>query len=125
MEHVLGVLSMIFWALIIVVAVKYVLLIMRATTKAKAAFSPCWPGLEAARGERSRAFLSCSPSAARRCSTRQYDHAGNFRTQRRGSIGIATPVLSQFVLPLTVAVLLALFLFQKGAPNASVASSAR
>jgi KUP system potassium uptake protein len=29
-------------------------------------------------------------------------------------IGIATPVLSQFVLPLTVAVLLALFLFQKG-----------
>jgi len=29
-EHVLGVLSMIFWALIIVVAVKYVLLIMRA-----------------------------------------------------------------------------------------------
>jgi KUP system potassium uptake protein len=29
-EHVLGVLSMIFWVLIIVVAVKYVLLIMRA-----------------------------------------------------------------------------------------------
>src|SRR6202022_5020858 len=29
-EHVLGVLSMIFWALIIVVTVKYVLLIMRA-----------------------------------------------------------------------------------------------
>src|SRR5712672_1833610 len=29
-EHLLGVLSMIFWALIIVVAVKYVLLIMRA-----------------------------------------------------------------------------------------------
>src|SRR5436190_11092454 len=29
-EHVFGVLSMIFWALIIVVAVKYVLLIMRA-----------------------------------------------------------------------------------------------
>src|SRR5499427_9652201 len=29
-EHVLGVLSMIFWVLVIVVAVKYVLLIMRA-----------------------------------------------------------------------------------------------
>src|SRR6516165_3593933 len=29
-EHVLGVLSMIFWALIIVVTIKYVLLIMRA-----------------------------------------------------------------------------------------------
>ena len=29
-EHVLGILSMIFWALIIVVAIKYVLLIMRA-----------------------------------------------------------------------------------------------
>ena len=32
-EHVLGALSMIFWALIIVVAVKYVLLIMRADNR--------------------------------------------------------------------------------------------
>ena len=29
-------------------------------------------------------------------------------------IGIATPVLNRFVLPLTIVVLLALFLFQKG-----------
>jgi KUP system potassium uptake protein len=32
-EHVLGVLSMIFWALIIVVAVKYVVLIVRADNR--------------------------------------------------------------------------------------------
>ena len=43
-EHVLGVLSMIFWALIIVVAVKYVLLIMRADNPRRGRdFSPCWP----------------------------------------------------------------------------------
>ena len=39
-------------------------------------------------------------------------------------IGIATPALNRFVLPLTIIVLLALFLFQKGAPDASAAFSA-
>jgi KUP system potassium uptake protein len=40
-------------------------------------------------------------------------------------IGIATPALNRFVLPLTIVVLLALFLFQKAAPGASAVSSAR
>ena len=37
-EHVLGAFSMIFWALIIVGAVKYVLLIMRADNRGEAVF---------------------------------------------------------------------------------------
>ena len=58
MEHVLGVLSMIFWALIIVVAVKYVLLIMRADNQGEGGILALLAlALEAARGERSRAFL--------------------------------------------------------------------
>src|SRR5712671_1630987 len=57
-EHVLGVLSMIFWALIIVVAVKYVLLIMRADNQGEGGILALLAlALEAARGERSRAFL--------------------------------------------------------------------
>jgi hypothetical protein len=60
-EHVLGVLSMIFWALILVVAVKYVLLIMRADNQGgRAAFSPCKANLN--RHEPSR---SVSDSDAR------------------------------------------------------------
>jgi K+ potassium transporter len=69
-EHVLGVLSMIFWALIIVVAVKYVLLIMRADNRAKVAFSPYWPWpLRRPGASVCALFWSCSPSAAPRCST--------------------------------------------------------
>src|SRR5882757_3154458 len=54
-EHVLGVLSMIFWALIIVVTIKYVLLIMRADNQGEGGILALLAlALEAARGERSR-----------------------------------------------------------------------
>src|SRR5260370_3592966 len=51
-EHVLGVLSMIFWALIIVVAVKYVLLIMRADNQGEGGILALLPlALQVARGQ--------------------------------------------------------------------------
>ncbi|TMJ70256.1 MAG: hypothetical protein E6G83_01415, partial [Alphaproteobacteria bacterium] len=54
-EHVLGVLSMIFWALIIVVTIKYVLLIMRADNQGEGGILALLAlALERARGERSR-----------------------------------------------------------------------
>src|ERR1700726_3327802 len=57
-EHVLGVLSMIFWALIIVVTVKNVLLIMRADNQGEGGILALLAlALEAARGERSRTLL--------------------------------------------------------------------
>jgi len=57
-EHVLGVLSMIFWALIIVVAVKYVLLIMRADNQGEGGILALLAlALEAARSERLRTLL--------------------------------------------------------------------
>jgi hypothetical protein len=83
-EHVLGVLSMIFWVLIIVVTVKYVLLIMRADNEGEGGISPCWPWPRK-RSEASARALSWSCSARRRRSVfwRQYDYARNFRSQRR------------------------------------------
>jgi KUP system potassium uptake protein len=116
MEHVLGVLSMIFWALIIVVAVKYVLLIMRADNQGEGGILALLAlALEAARGERSRAFLVLLAlgGAALFYGDSMITPAISVLSAVEG-IGIATPALSQFVLPLTVAVLLALFLFQKG-----------
>src|SRR5712672_3501 len=115
-EHVLGVLSMIFWALIIVVTVKYVLLIMRADNQGEGGILALLAlALEAARGERSRAFLVLLAlgGAALFYGDSMITPAISVLSAVEG-IGIATPVLSQFVLPLTVAVLLALFLFQKG-----------
>src|ERR1700738_1202525 len=57
-EHVLGVLSMIFWALIIVVTVKYVLLIMRADNQGEGGILALLAlALEATQSERSRTLL--------------------------------------------------------------------
>ena len=57
-EHVLGVLSMTFWALVIVVAVKYVVLIMRADNQGEGGILALLAlALEAVRSERSRTLL--------------------------------------------------------------------
>jgi KUP system potassium uptake protein len=114
-EHVLGVLSLIFWVLIIVVAVKYVLLIMRANNQGEGGILALLAlAQEAARGERSRTLLVLLAlgGAALFFGDSMITPAISVLSAVEG-IGIATPALNQFVLPLTVAVLLALFLFQK------------
>jgi KUP system potassium uptake protein len=115
-EHVLGVLSMIFWVLIIVVTVKYVLLIMRADNQGEGGILALLALAQAAvRGERSRTLLVLLGlgGAALFFGDSMITPAISVLSAVEG-IGIATPALNQFVLPLTVAVLLALFLFQKG-----------
>ena len=115
-EHVFGVLSMIFWALIIVVAVKYVLLIMRADNQGEGGILALLAlALEAARGERSRTLLVLLAlgGAALFYGDSMITPAISVLSAVEG-LGIATPALNRFVLPLTVVVLLALFLFQKG-----------
>jgi KUP system potassium uptake protein len=83
-EHVLGVLSMIFWALIIVVTVKYVLLIMRAD-KSRRGWNSCFAGPRLGAGPRRALPQSLGVARPRRRRAvlwRQHDHAGNFRAQR-------------------------------------------
>jgi KUP system potassium uptake protein len=115
-EHVLGVLSMIFWALIIVVAVKYVVLIMRADNQGEGGILALLAlALAGTRVERSRTFLILLAlgGAALFYGDSMITPAISVLSAVDG-IGVATPVLSRFVLPVTIAVLLALFLFQKG-----------
>src|SRR5271169_4651174 len=115
-EHVLGVLSMILWALIIVVTVKYVLLIMRADNQGEGGILALLAlALEKAHSERSRncLVLLALGGAALFYGDSMITPAISVLSAVEG-IGIATPALNGFVLPLTIAVLLALFLFQKG-----------
>jgi KUP system potassium uptake protein len=115
-EHVLGVLSMIFWALIIVVTVKYVLLIMRADNQGEGGILALLAlALEKAQSERSRNFLVLLAlgGAALFYGDSMITPAISVLSAVEG-IGIATPALNRLVLPLTIIVLLALFLFQKG-----------
>jgi len=114
-EHVLGVLSMIFWVLIIVVAVKYVLLIMRADNQGEGGILALLALAQAAaRNERSRTLLVLLAlgGAALFFGDSMITPAISVLSAVEG-IGIVTPALNQFVLPLTVLVLLALFLVQK------------
>src|SRR6478672_7341281 len=115
-EHVLGVLSMIFWALIIVVTVKYVLLIMRADNQGEGGILALLAlALEKAQSERSRNLLVLLAlgGAALFYGDSMITPAISVLSAVEG-IGVATPALNRFVLPLTVVVLLALFLLQKG-----------
>jgi KUP system potassium uptake protein len=115
-EHVLGVLSMIFWALIIVVTVKYVLLIMRADNQGEGGILALLAlALEQAQGERSRNLLVLLAlgGAALFYGDSMITPAISVLSAVEG-IGVATPALNRFVLPVTIVVLLALFIFQKG-----------
>jgi KUP system potassium uptake protein len=115
-EHVLGVLSLIFWALIIVVTVKYVLLIMRADNQGEGGILALLAlALKNAQTERSRNLLVLLAlgGAALFYGDSMITPAISVLSAVEG-IGVATPALNRFVLPLTVVVLLALFLFQKG-----------
>ncbi|HEX3523565.1 MAG TPA: potassium transporter Kup [Stellaceae bacterium] len=115
-EHVLGVLSMIFWALIIVVTVKYVLLIMRADNQGEGGILALLAlALKNAKTERSSNFLVLLAlgGAALFYGDSMITPAISVLSAVEG-IGVATPALNRFVLPLTVVVLLALFLLQKG-----------
>jgi KUP system potassium uptake protein len=114
-ERVLGALSMIFWALIIVVAVKYVLLIMRADNRGEGGILALLAlALESAQSERSRTVLVllALAGAALFYGDSMITPAISVLSAVEG-LGIATPVLNRFIVPLTVVVLLALFLFQK------------
>src|SRR6516225_10232376 len=110
-EHVLGALSMIFWVLIIVVAVKYVLLIMRADNRGEGGILALLAlALESARSERSRAFLVLLGlgGAALFYGDSMITPAISVLSAVEG-LGMITPALNRFVLPLTFAVLLTLF----------------
>ena len=66
-DNVLGVLSLMLWSLIIVITVKYLLLVMRPTTTARAA---TWPSPRSSRAVADGGRRSCcSVCSALRCST--------------------------------------------------------
>ena len=114
-EHVLGALSMIFWALIIVVAIKYVLLIMRADNRGEGGILALLAlALQSARSEgpRSILVLLALGGAALFYGDSMITPAISVLSAVEG-LGIATPSLHRFIVLLTIAVLFALFLFQQ------------
>jgi KUP system potassium uptake protein len=112
---VLGVLSLIAWALIIVVAVKYVLLIMRADNHGEGGILALLALAQgAAQNERGRTILTMLGLAGASLfyGDSMITPAISVLSAIEG-IGIATPAFNSYILPMTVAVLVVLFLVQK------------
>src|ERR1700726_2041531 len=100
--HVLGVLSLIAWALIVVVAVKYVLLIMRADNHGEGGILALLAlAQDAVRGERGRTILIMLglAGAALFYGDSMITPAISVLSAIEG-IGVATPVLNAFIVPI-------------------------
>jgi KUP system potassium uptake protein len=114
-EYVLGALSLIVWALILVVASKYVLLIMRADNQGEGGILALLAlGQQETRNPRARNILVLIAlgGAALFYGDSMITPAISVLSAIEG-IGVGTPALSRFVMPTTVAVLVLLFVIQR------------
>ncbi len=115
-ESVLGVLSLIAWALIIVVALKYVVVIMRADNRGEGgilALTALALRTASRRGRRHRLILAAGlVGAALFYGDGVITPAISVLSAVEG-LKVATPLFDSYVIPITVLLLLALFLIQR------------
>ena len=114
-DNLLGVLSLIAWALVLVVAVKYVLLIMRADNRGEGGIFALLALALGGVGEERAAWLLAMiglAGAALFYGDSMITPAISVLSAAEG-MKVATPLLARFVLPLTVVILIALFVVQK------------
>ena len=115
-DHVLGVLSLIFWALIIVVSIKYLAFVLRADNGGEggilALTALATPITPSGKTERSILVLTGIFGAALLYGDGTITPAISVLSAVEG-LSVATPGLEAFVLPITIAILVALFLFQQ------------
>ncbi|HWP08836.1 MAG TPA: KUP/HAK/KT family potassium transporter, partial [Polyangiaceae bacterium] len=112
---VLGILSLIFWSLVLIVAVKYVFYVLRADNKGEGGILSLMAlAVSALRGSRLRAFvLACGVfGAALLYGDGAITPAISVLSAVEG-LEIATPALKDVVIPLTIAILVGLFFIQK------------
>ena len=114
-DHVLGVLSLIFWALIIVISIKYLIFVLRADNHGEggilALTALATPIKPTGRSERSWLIYLGLFGAALLYGDGIITPAISVLGAVEG-LSVATPGLQPFVVPLTLAILVALFWFQ-------------
>ena len=114
-DHVLGVLSLIFWALVIVISVKYLVFVLRADNQGEggilALTALATPIKPTGRSERSILILIGIFGAALLYGDGIITPAISVLGAMEG-LSVATPVLAPYILPITITILISLFLFQ-------------
>jgi KUP system potassium uptake protein len=116
-ENVLGILSLIFWSLTLVIVVKYLTFIMRADNKGEggilALLALVVPPRGASRAARTRGLVLFGLfGAALLYGDGMITPAISVLSAVEG-LGVATHALEPFILPITVGILVALFLVQR------------
>ncbi len=113
-DNVLGVLSLIFWALTIIISIKYLAFVMRADNRGEGgilALMALATRGEAGRGAHIIVLLGLF-GAALLYGDGMITPAISVLSAVEG-LGVATPALSHYVEPITVTILVVLFLFQR------------
>jgi KUP system potassium uptake protein len=114
-DHVLGVLSLIFWALVIVISIKYLVFVLRADNHGEggilALTALATPIKPTGRSERSWLIMLGLFGAALLYGDGIITPAISVLGAMEG-LSVATPGLQPFVVPITIVILFALFWFQ-------------
>lgn len=113
-DNVLGILSLIFWSLIVVVSIKYLIFVMRADNRGEGGILALM-SLVRARAETDERFLLVIVGlfgAALLYGDGMITPAISVLSAVEG-LEVATPVFSPFVVPITILILIGLFLVQK------------
>src|ERR1041384_3805474 len=111
--HVLGVLSLIFWSLIVTVSIKYLLFVMRADNQGEGGILALVALVRSKAGERAHATLIAIGlfGAALLYGDGMITPAISVLSAVEG-LSVATHVFEPFIVPITVVILIALFLVQ-------------
>src|SRR5437870_759468 len=113
-EAVLGVLSLILWALIVTVTLKYVLILLRADNRGEGGTLALMALAQGALGKRAGTVVLCGIiSAALFYGDSMITPALSVLSAVEG-LKIATPTFDPYIVPVTIAILLLLFLVQSG-----------
>jgi KUP system potassium uptake protein len=114
-EHVLGALSLIFWAITLVISVKYVSILLRADNRGEGgvlALLALVRGKTEPAGKRRGLILVCLFAAALLYGEGAITPVMSLFGALEG-VSVATPALEHWIVPLTLVILAGLFLMQK------------
>jgi KUP system potassium uptake protein len=110
--NVLGVLSVICWALILIISIKYLVFVMRADNQGEGGILALTALIRQRRGEQGFLIVLGLFGAALFYGDGMVTPAISVLSAVEG-VKVATPFLSAYVLPVTVVILIGLFLFQR------------
>ena len=110
-ENVLGILSLIFWSLVVIISLKYLVLVMRADNRGEGGILALMSLVRARRGRAVLIGLGLF-GAALLYGDGMITPAISVLSAIEG-LEVATPIVSPYVVPITVVVLIALFFLQR------------